>query len=252
MVRKLAWILYLLLALPGTAFGWTAPIGVPAPSWPSDLDVARPTMPSPWTSDQAGWYFIQTSGCSDSRTYGNPTASRCTIPSSPAAGSKIVLNGTLTGNFTITYAGSSGSPIWIMGYSTSTKPSLTGYWDFDGSYLIVDSLSWSMNQQDGCGLGGSYTMIRDCTLANTYDSANGAGFVPYGSNVIVYRLTISQMGNWQYSGAGDIDRHGIKVVSPAADVWIIDSTFYHCHGDGIQVGDQNNSANQINRIYISR
>jgi hypothetical protein len=32
----------------------------------------------------------------------------------------------------------------------------------------------------------------------------------------------------------------------------VDSTFYHCQGDGIQVGDQNNAPAQINRIYIGR
>src|SRR5574343_745587 len=112
MVRKLAWILYLLLALPGTAFGWTAPIGVPAPSWPSDLDVARPTMPSPWTSDQAGWYFIQASGCSDSRTYGNPTAPRCSMPTTPAAGARVVFNGTISaGNVIISANGTSANPV---------------------------------------------------------------------------------------------------------------------------------------------
>ena len=88
-----------LFALPASAMAWVAPIGVPAPSWPGGgIDQARPALPAGWSSEQLGWYYISASGCSDSRTYGYPGAARCSVPSAPAAGSKIVLDGTISGD----------------------------------------------------------------------------------------------------------------------------------------------------------
>ena len=243
----------LLLAInQSSVFAWTPPIGIPTPPWPANLDIARPTLPSPWTSDKTGYYFIQTSGCSDSRTYGNPTAPRCSIPTSPSAGSVIVINGTISGSKTISYNGTSSSPIWIMGYNPASKPTLTAYWDFTGSYLIADSLAWNYNARDGVGISGNHNMVRNCSMANPSDDSNGAGFATDGKYIVFYKNVVSQFGNWQYTGSTDIDRHGFKVVDNASDIWILDSQFYHCHGDGVQVGDENVLPSQINRVYIGR
>lgn len=236
-----------------TAFGWSAPVGIPAPPWPADLDIARPVPPSPWTTEQEGWYFIQSTGCSDAgRTYGYPGAPRCSIPSSPAAGSKIVLNGTIAGDKSLSFSGASGSPTWVMGYSTSSPPLATGSWSVTGSYKIIDGISFSSGSEDeNLYLGGSGNMVRELSFANTYSSSNGAVVAGGGTNNVMYRCTISRSGNWQYTGA-DIDRHGVKVLSGANGVWYLDSTFYHIQGDGIQVGDQNNGAASINKVYIGR
>ena len=253
MIRRLI-ILALLLALNAWGQTWVAPIGIPVPAFPSELNVARPSFPSPWTSDTAGFYYIAASGCSDSRTYGNPTASRCSLPASPAAGSVIALNGTISASTpNINYTGSSGSPIWIMGYNPESKPTLTSTWGATGSYLIFDSLNFSNALQDGnLDITGHHIMVRDCSFSDTYDTSNGSGIGVTGTNVVIYRNTIGPQGNWQYSGGNDIDRHGIKVSSGAADLWIVDNTFLHCHGDGVQVGDQNNTPGQINRVYLGR
>jgi hypothetical protein len=243
-----------LAIIPSSVFAWSPPIGIPAPSWPTGgIDVARPALPSPWTSEKAGFYYIDPTGCSDtSRTYGRPGASRCSLPSSPPAGSIIVLNGTITGSKTISYTGTSGSPIWIMGYNTSSKPTLSADWGFSGSYIIADSLAWNYNSRDGVEIGGNHIMIRNSSLANPFDDSNGSGFGTSGSYTLLYNDVVSQMGNWQYAGSGDIDRHGVKVEEGTEDLWIVDSQFYHIHGDGIQIGDQNNTADQIKRIYIGR
>ncbi len=236
-----------------TAFAaWTPPVGIPAPPWPADLDVARPAFPSPWTAEAAGWYFVSSSGCSDSgRTYGHPGAPRCSIPSSPAAGSKIVLNGTFAGDRSLSFSGTSGSPVWVMGYSTSTPPTATGSWAVGGSYKIIDGIAFSSGSRDeNLALGGSYNMIRNLTFANTYSSNNGCVVYAGGTNNVMHRCTISQSGDWQYSGS-DVDRHGVKIES-ANGLWFVDSVFHHIQGDGIQVGDQNNAASAINKVYIGR
>jgi hypothetical protein len=235
------------------AFAWSPPVGIPAPPWPADLDVARPALPSPWTAEQAGWYFISASGCSDSgRTYGYPGAPRCSFPSSPAAGSKIVLNGTISGDKDLSFSGTSGSPTWVMGYSTSSPPTATGIWGVGGSYKIIDGIAFSNGMQDGnLYLEGGNNMIRGLSFVNTYSSSNGSVVGGGGTNNVMYRCTISQSGDWRYS-ASDIDRHGVKVLSGANGVWYVDSTFYHIQGDGIQVGDQTDAAAAINKVYIGR
>jgi hypothetical protein len=246
-------IISLLMIIPSSGFAWNPPVGIPTPTWPTGgIDVARPTLPTPWTSDQAGFYFIATSGCSDSRTFGNPTASRCTMPASPSAGSVIVLNGTISGPQKINYTGTSSSPIWIMGYNPSSKPTLAMYWYFTGSYIIADNLAWNYRSRDGVAIAGNHIMIRNSSMANPDDSGNGAGFGTGSEYTIFYKNIVSLMGNWQYAGSKDIDRHGIKVEGGTNDLWILDSQFYHCHGDAVQIGGIHNSAAQINRIYLGR
>ena len=241
-----------LLASPA-ALAWTPPAGIPKPAFPSDLDVARPTLPASWTTDQAGFYFVAAAGCSDSRVNGNPSAPRCSLPGTAPAGSVIVLDGPITFGATISYTGTSASPVWVMGRNPASKPTITypdgKSWSIGGSYVIVDGLAFNLNAQDGVGLGGDHVMLRASTMVNTYSTSNGAGFGMGGQQTIFYKNVVSQLGNWTDT-ANDIDRHGIKVGGN--DIWIVDSTFYHCSGDGVQVGDQNNASSAINRIYIGR
>jgi hypothetical protein len=251
---KISKIIFFIIYFPAIAYAWTAPIGIPSPTWPSaGIDQARPNLPGTWTSETAGWYFISdTSGCSDSRAYGYPGAPRCSLPSSPSAGSKVILNGPYDSFERIDWIGSNGNEIWIMGYDTDIKPVIGSYWEFPGSYIIIDSLSWSYNVRDGNDLYGDHILIRNCEYENSYDVSNSAAFGIGGAYIIYYDNVVSKNGNWQYTGSSDIDRQGIKVYASASDVWIVDSTFYHCHGDGVAVGDANNEVSEINRIYVGR
>ncbi len=239
------------LAMPAMSFAWTAPIGIPAPPFPTDLDIARPTLPSPWNAETSGFYFVSKSSCSDSRQLGTPSAPRCSLPSSASAGSVIVVNGTYGDGENIAYRGTASSPVWIMGYDTSNKPTITTPWSFNGSYIIADSLKFQVNTRDSVGLDGDHLMLRNSDMANPYGAANGANYYTAGSFTVFYKNVVSQAGNWQHSGA-DIDRQGIKVTSGTSDLWILDSQFYHCQSDGVQVGDQNNAPSAINRVYIAR
>jgi hypothetical protein len=247
-MQRLKLTLLAILASPA-ALAWTPPVGIPAPAWPANLDVARPTLPASWTTDQAGFYFVaSTAGCSSS-ALGNPAVPRCSLPSSPAAGSVIVLNGTISQSATLSYTGTAASPIWVMGYDAANKPSITSPWSISGSYVIVDSVAFNLNSQDGVGLRGNHNMLRASSMVNTYGTSNGAAFGVGGQQVIFYKNVILQSGDWQHTGA-DIDRHGIK--ASGTEIWIVDSDFHHCQGDGVQIGDQNNAASAINKIYIGR
>ncbi len=238
-----------ILASPAT-LAWTPPVGIPAPAWPTDLDIARPALPSPWTTPQSGFYFVAGSGCADSNGNGTPTAPRCSLPGTAAAGAVIVLDGTISRSASIDYTGTAGAPVWVMGRDPASRPTITTSWDIGGSYVIVDSVAFQFSSQDGVGLRGSRVMLRNSTMANTYGSSNGATFGMGGQEVVFYKNVISQSGNWAYTGSSDIDRHGIKVGGN--NIWIVDSQFFHIQGDGVQVGDQNNAASSISRIFIGR
>ena len=43
----------------------------------------------------------------------------------------------------------------------------------------------------------------------------------------------------------------MKIGDGSYDTWVLDSTFFHCQGDGIQVGT-NGTRNTIQRVYIGR
>lgn len=241
------------------AGAFTPPIGIPAPPFPADLDVARPSPPSPWTSETAGNYYVErsASGCSDSRTYGTPTLPRCSLPSSPAAGSKVFVNGTYSAGGNVSWTGTSANPIWLLSYSDSNKPLFTGTSpnpiSLTGSYIIVDGMRHDLQGQtnDNFGMYGSNIMVRNSSFRNTFGNSGGCGINVAGTNQVVYQNTIYDQGDWQFVGA-DIDRHGFKISPPTNGLWILDSLIYHNQGDGVQVGDQNNTSSQINRVFVGR
>ncbi len=241
-------------ALGSVASAWSPPVGIPAPPWPADLDIPRPTLPNPWTSEQAGWYFISASGCSDAgRTFGYPGAPRCSLPGSPAAGSKIVLDGTIDGDQELGFSGTVGSP--CLGDGVQGELPLPWPPEYGSSSVPTRSLRASHSatpSRTGTWISrAAHNMIRDLSFVNTYSVSNGAVIAGGGTNNVMYRCTISRSGDWQHSGS-DIDRHGVKVIPGANGVWYVDSTFYHIQGDGIQVGDQTDSASAINKVYIGR
>jgi len=249
----------LVLFCPIQLWGFTTPIGIPTPPFPADLDIVRPSPPSPWTAETAGNYFVERSatGCSDNRTFGTPAAPRCSLPTAPAAGSKIYVRGTYAVGMTITWTGTSANPIWLTYYDNANRPLFTGISPqplyFTGNYIVVDGIRSDLGgaTNDQVGMYGNNLMIRDSTFRNTFGGSGGCGLDTGGTNLVFYKGTVYDQGNWQYVGA-DIDRHGFKISPPTNGLWILDSLIYHVQGDGVQVGDQNNTAAQVNRVFVGR
>ncbi|MCR4275690.1 MAG: hypothetical protein NUV83_03005 [Candidatus Wolfebacteria bacterium] len=235
---------------------WTPPIGIPVPPFPSDLDVVRPAPPIPWTSEVAGNYYIQRdqAGCSDSRAYGAPSAARCSLPSSPPAGSKVFLHGVYSTYPTISWTGTANSPIWLIAYDNSNKPNMSNGYAVNSIYTILDGISSSMTVSGGIGVAGRYTMLRNFTFTNSADGSNYSGVAVGGggNNIVIYKATVGPLGNWQYAGAGDIDTHGGNVSGNANYIWFLDSTWFHAHGDGIQIENGSGNAAGAHHIYIGR
>lgn len=248
--------LLLLLLLPSLAFGFTAPIGIPTPPFPSDLDVATPTPPSPWTSEQAGYYYVERSdaGCSDTRTYGYPGTARCTLPTTPAAGAKVFLHGLYATGPNIAWTnGTPSNPVWLVAYDNANKPNISVEYGYSGSNIIADGISSSMAMQGGITVSGDNIMLRNFPYSNTQTGANYSGVaVSGGHNVVIYRATIGPTADWQYTGLSDIDAHGGNVGGNATYVWWLDSTFFHLQGDGIQIENGAGNAAGAHHIYIGR
>jgi hypothetical protein len=248
---RIAFLSALMVPLPAeVAWSWTPPLGIPAPAWPSDLDEKRPDLPAPWNTNRAGLYFVEHGGINSGNGY--PNNPRGSLPASPQPGSLVVINGQITQPVTIRFGGTAQSPIWIMGYNPSKRPVLSNECGVSGHHLIFDNLDFNASNLNGANLidTGDSNLYRDCSFKNTYVGSNGAGIGAGGTNLIFYRIAVFDQGNWKYNGP-DIDRHGIKVFA-GSDQWIVDSQFYHCQGDGIQVGDARNRSDAINRIYIGR
>ena len=249
--RRLAVLLGLMLTLtPAAALSWMAPIGIPVPDWPSSLDIERPLFPSQWSRDTIGFYFVQAGGSNPGNGY--PASPRGRMPPVAPPGSVIAVNGVVSGSINFDFSGTDDRPIWIMGYQRESRPTFTDDCVTTGKYLIFDNLNFSAENFPGLNLvdKGNHHMYRDCSFRNTYSARNGAGIAAGGSYLVFYRIAVYEQGNWQYRGP-DIDRHGVKVYA-GSDQWFVDSSFFHCQGDGIQIGNANNPPDTIKRIYIGR
>jgi len=116
------------LLAPLTSLAYDMPRGIPDPGF--GLDEVKPVRPSNWTSEQAGYYYVEdTGGCSNSRTYGYPGAPRCYIPDPIPAGSYVEVHGTYNhtvGGTTLIHGeGTANSPVWIVGESDQVRPTFT-------------------------------------------------------------------------------------------------------------------------------
>jgi hypothetical protein len=239
----------LLLASEALAITWTPIKGVPEPTFGLN---DRPAFPSSWTSEQAGFYYVEQSAgnCSDSRTRGYPGSPRCTLPASLTAGAVVAIHGTYSDAESIMAAGTAGAPIFIVGYNAASKPVIANTWGLGGSYVILENLAFDYTSGDGnLDIAGHHNAVRSCSFRDPEGGSYGSGIGIGGTFVLFHHNTVYEQGNWQANT--DVDRHGIKVYG-GADIWIVDSTFYHCQGDGVQVGDENNAPGEITRVYLGR
>jgi len=234
-------------------------------AWPGDdpITTTRPALPSPWTSEQAGFYFVDNeTGTDTARTYGDPTAPRATIPTTIPAGSIIVLDGIYDvyhgSPSNITFNGTQADPVWITAYNSGTPPITRQKWEIDGTWTYIDGIhrasaspttdtdnfNWAM-------IDSSYVTIKNCDLAGTQTVSNeGSGGlnVSTSSYILVYNNIIRDAG--YLDTAIDADKHGCN-INTSDDCWVLDNTFYNISGDSIQIGGQDNAgATDSNRIYV--
>lgn len=258
-------LLFVLLAAfvlcqAANAQAYEYPIGIPN-AWIAP-DTPRPARPNPWTSEQAGYYYVNYQTGSDSHTYGTPSAPRQTIPNPIPAGSYVEVHGTysyIKGGVTVLHGdGSQSNPVWIVGVD-GNKPIFDHETVLEGEYLIVDNCIWTNRVFPRTKNPSNYIMLRNCDI-----SAAGATFslIPFSGesgnggyihDFIVYNNDIHDSDpNWDDGSGADTDAHGSKPGDYVYNVWYIDNRFYNIGGNAIQIGDQNSSQDRIYNIYLGR
>lgn len=252
---------------------YVPPIGIPAPAF--GIDNIIPSLPNPWTSNQAGFYYVKQGGTNGGNGY--PGDPKGLLPTSIAAGDVVVLDNTIALTYStapiIGFTGSSGSPSWLVSSGTVgvTSPgqatiSFTGteYIMFKGTYFILDGIDSFANTSNSVGFSlgdfsanaASNACVRNSTIRGNGQSrgSNSANIIQGGADhVTIYNSVIRDQGNYQFVG-GDIDAHGMSGFG-GADIWILDSQIFHNQGDGIQInfGAPNQTdTTGIQRVYIGR
>ena len=73
---------------------WVPPIGVPIP--PFGVKETAPAVPSPWTANTNGFYYVRTGGNNSGNGY--PGSPRNMVPATIPAGSVVIIDGTYNGD----------------------------------------------------------------------------------------------------------------------------------------------------------
>lgn len=237
--------------------GSDMPLGIPAP--PFGYYEARPATPDPWTSEVAGYYYVDyVGGTNTGRTYGTPAAPRKTIPTTLPAGSVVVLKAGTNyssshyagGGGVLTAQGTAEAPVWIMGEDPDSRSVVTRRWELKGPYLVIDNVDWSMTVADAqvClyvgGVGDTTTdhfVLRHCDLNGNSTGNDGLTF--YGADyVVIHDVVIRYMGDWT-DPTIDADHTGINLAGHCEYFWVLNSEIWRCQGSGLQ-------ANSASARYI--
>jgi hypothetical protein len=270
-MKKILIFFFLLIAT--SSWAYTPPIGIPDPgTWGAvhPIDSSAPAQPDPWTEDQAGFYYIDsTSGsCSDAGR-GNLSVPRCTPPTdvSEDDGSRTIrilfaAASVHTTQWTITsFAGTAAYPIWIGAASADAKVHFTPGGATSNAIIVSDSsyLYFENIHVTGTNIGDGYSALRIIQSSNhiVFRNSDVTDFpimskmspisMDFTSSyeegdvinyVVFYNLTLSKLGlsNWPPNvGAGDGERIAIKVQDGTDHVWVLSSSFDMIGEDGVQL-----------------
>jgi hypothetical protein len=269
MTRRVLHGLVLVLVGSTSAFAqspWSDITGIPTPTWGLENVVAK-ARPSPWTSEVAGYYYVNNQTGTDSgRTYGTPSAPRSTIPTDlrPCAvvevhgtydhahtsPNHIVANGTSSptdGSCTFNN-GSGTGPVFIRGQNISTLPIFTKPLEIRGHDIVIEyiqglfpgGIDFAIDYSNYSTNNASRFALRHSDISG--DLEGGGGVAVYGtgaqtvSDILLWNLVVHDFGDKDATEAGG-DAHGIKIGSNTSNVWFVKSGCYNNGGDCIQIDD---------------
>lgn len=241
-------------------------IGVPDPGW--GYSETAPARPSPWTSEQAGFYYVDNDTGTDSgRTYGDPTAPRATIPNPIPAGSRVELHGNydaiIGGAIKINGAGTEANPVWVVGVD-GDRPVITGAVNVIlGSWMFIEKINWlqtSLNYtllQIGSGAPGNswdHIMVRDGDVGGWLGGGIGSSIIKRagetGNNCIFHELTLHDFND--ITNPLDIDTTCISMTDNLTDVWILECNISNSAGSGVQIATTSGSRQNAQRIFVAK
>ena len=246
---------------------WSDIPGIPEPSFGPDINA--PTLPSDWTSEVTGYYYVDPShpdATDSANTYGYPTKPRTSIPSSLAAGSVVILSGEYSGNVTMSGTGTATSPVYFLGESDTAKPEFGLNVRVEGSYVIVDQIktqprdSSVPNGSSGIRIseGSHHIVVRNSELSGLGNS-NRTGNLSIGTwgytgtdkvdNVLVDNVNIHDIGDRYIST--DQDGHAVTIHGNSENIWVVNSRMTMNSGDGVQIEAQDNRGREhIHHVYL--
>jgi hypothetical protein len=236
-VISLVGVLAVIVARPAAA-QWTPPMGIPTPPFGISEQAPAPNI------------FVDEANGDD----GNPcTAAKpcATIPRSLAAGSVV----SVIGQYTFAHS----SPNTIVANGTASKPVFieggqltSGDNELSGTYVIVEKgVSGGLNIRDTPDGGPTHhVVVRDEEF-----TGGGVAFAQWlggdMSYFVALRTYIHDVGDMNTTT--DQDAHCVGVGGPAHHVWVLDSTFTRCSGDGLQVnGGSDANGPLTHHIYAGR
>ena len=243
---------------------WTAPIGIPTPSF--GVSEVAPAAPAPWTSPMPGFYYVDATkaGATDtSNPYGTPAKPRLTIPDTLPAGAVVELHGAYsrshTSPRTLVANGTAASPVYIRGANAASAPLIQAQWELSGSYVILEHLEFGPLNTTQTGSLVMLAPLHHAALrhSNLHGTlyGGGLGIVSWSAaltqQIVVLNNSIHDNGNVQADF--DQDVHGIAVSSNVNHLWVVDNRLYRNSGDGLQI-NAGNIANQptTHHIYVGR
>ncbi|MDH5324900.1 MAG: hypothetical protein OEZ68_17875 [Gammaproteobacteria bacterium] len=252
------------------------PIGIPPVDWSIDpIKEPSPSRPAGWPNEATeSYYFIDPShaAATDSNNpYGTPNLPRTSFPPNPiTAGSYIELGGSgFVDRYRLRFQCTAQAPCWLKGENRDNLPTITGQFTVeDATYLFMEHLDF--NGGDGgaiaiIGMNSHHVTIRDSYIQNRryVSHTSGIGITPNTGgtihDVFIYNNVFRELGVWQ--NALDEDFHGIapnvagrNASTEEFNVWILNNTFYHISGNGVQVvaGNWPNSYQYLHHIYIGK
>ncbi len=247
---------------------YVMPVGIPDPSisWGANqdpIDDAAPPVPSPWSGEIAGYYYIDSSGTDSGRTYGYPGAPRRTIPATLPAGSLVVIAGddfntspNITCNGTSdAWSANRAGAVWIKGVDGS-EPTFNGF-TVKGTYFYIEEVKIDTYAGFDFGWQTTFGVFRNSEIHDTGNvlSASGAAIGMEGASdvsrntyMIVYNVLIHDIGA-VVDVAGDW--HGIKPRIHCRYIWLLNNTIYNTQADGIQTGEASET-DHASYVYMGR
>ncbi len=220
------------------------PVGIPE-AWIAP-DIATKTRPTPWTSEQAGNYYVDNSvTCTDTNNiYGAPGNPRCRFPTTLNAGAYVEIHGgpyNWTSTVYIKSFGTKENPVWFVG-QPDDRPDIQMSLVLHGTYLYVENLDLSNNKGISARpynlVQTDHIMVRNTKITGTGSIPGTSGMGANGDSTrpfvgfIGYNNTISYLGD--YVAEVENDHHALYTGSYISDVWFLDNLTHHNGGDGVQ------------------
>jgi len=250
------------------ALAYSPPIGIPDPGF--GIDEVRPSRPTTWTSEIAGYYYInQGIGTDSGRVYGTPTNPRKSIPSTVPAGSYVEVHGTYTsggniilkgiGNGAAWVANTSG-PVWIVGANEQTRPVFTRKLVITGTYIYFDNIKCYAPglfqvSSPTAGYPADHIVLRNSEIEGAVSAAQSAVSIGGASsslatNVVIYNNSLHHTGN--IVAVYDQDAHITVVENYSSNIWVLENTMHTGSGSGAQVGGASSGYENCHHVYYGK